>query len=264
MLVNAKWVRIGRPASFDDPMVWEPMEDDDLYWHTIDFLIPDLDEDRLGWFSGSGRLQRSALGRRIVPPPHGGASREAETDLSERARSVFLENLSDVDDQELAELKDRALSGYDINRERNSTVEQRANFFLGAAGLSSTLVLANASVLLGVGNGALNAPWRQLSAAALAVASFCAIAAGIRAMQAVMLAFGRVSPTSVEDAFNWRETPGSCRVARSHLTALLVAQERELWIGNWKLERLSEARRWFGGAVLGVVVVTGFVLAEML
>jgi hypothetical protein len=241
------------------------MEAESLECHTIDFLIPELDQSRLSWLSKEGgRLRRSALGRRIVPPLRGGASRELDERLSRRSQSVFLEYLTGVKEDELAEVTEHARAGYELQRERNATVEQRANFFLGAAGLSSTLVLANASILLGVGEGALHSPWRQLTAAAFAFASVCAIFAGIRAMQAVMLTFERISPDGVGSILSWDQTSGPGRVARNLASALLVAQERELRVCEWKLDRLREARRWFGGAVLGVVVVTGFVLVEVL
>ena len=46
----------------------------------------------------------------------------------------------------LEELLHQAETGYEHQRQRSSTLEQRANFFLGAAGLTTTLVLANAGL----------------------------------------------------------------------------------------------------------------------
>lgn len=265
VLVDGEWVPIVRPTRFYDERFWLPVDDDEaLANHALVYLTSDLDRDGLRWSSFTARLARTALGRLAVSPLSGGASRSPDEEDTRRCRQVILSCLSRVGDGEVKELHEQAQQGYELQRERNSTVEQRANFFLGAAGLSSTLVLANASILLGAGDGALGSPWRQLSAAAFALASVFAILAGLRALQAVMLAFGRISPSGVGPILDADSANGTLRATRNHTSFLLLAQERELRVHEWKLARLGEARKWFGGAVLGVVVVTAFVLVEVL
>lgn len=265
VLVDGEWVRIVRPTDFYDERAWVAADDDGgLAYHALQCITSDLDRERLRWSSFKARLTRTAGGRLVVPPLAGGAARSPDEEDTKRCRNVFLSCLSRLRDDEVKELHEQAQEGYELQRERNATVEQRANFFLGAAGLSSTLVLANASILLGAGEGALGSPWRQLSAAAFALASVCAIVAGIRALQAVMLSFERVSPSGVGPILEADSASGGLRATRNHTSFLLLAQERELRVHEWKLARLGEARRWFGGAVLGVVVVTAFVLVEVL
>ena len=49
---------------------------------------------------------------------------------------------------------------------------------------------------------------------------------------------------------------------RCHIAALLVAQGRAGTVADWKIERMSAARRWFAGVVAGIILLTGFVLAN--
>jgi hypothetical protein len=60
---------------------------------------------------------------------------------------------------------------------------------------------------------------------------------------------------------------GRCpEVSRLHayVGSLLVAQNRQWAIANWKIERLAAARRWFITAILGVVLLIASVLGGAL
>ncbi|HET7444467.1 MAG TPA: hypothetical protein VFJ57_07395 [Solirubrobacterales bacterium] len=279
MLVDGCWVRVGRPPLYDDVGAWEKLSPAALRAHVVKFLVTGLGAERIRWApSVLSRLRRSALGRRLVPPMAGGAARFPLADYerkelihdgfeptrSERelSRDFYIEELAGTCGAALTELRDQAQSGYDLWRERGAAIEQRANFFLGAAGLSTTLVLTNASLLLG--NDGLDSPWRELSAGTLAVASVFAILAGVRAMQAITFTFFRTSPNRPGDIFERRAVSGVNKPVRAYLGALLVAQEREALIVNWKTARLGAARLWFTLAVAGVAVVTTFVLIQVL
>lgn len=144
--------------------------------------------------------------------------------------------------------------------DRCAVLEQRANFFLGAAALTSSLVLANSGLLLGTGK--LSNPWLSLAAGFLAVSSVCAVVAGLRAMQAAMTSFVRTTPSGVFAILSRASLYGS-GMGRAYVGALLVAQNREEVVGNWKLERLKSARRWFLAAVVGVSFLTITVLADV-
>ena len=187
--------------------------------------------------------------------------RRLRNGVADRSRSAYAEVLADVDEAALADLKEQATVGYEHQRQRSAETEQRANFFLAAAGLTSSLVLANAGLLLGTSK--LDAPLRALAAIALGIGSFCAIAAGLRAMQAMMIAFYRTPPNAVDRIVDRTAYEGAA-LDRVYLAALLVAQGRAGAIGDWKVHRLRGARRWFVGAIVGVVLLTGFVLAEAL
>lgn len=139
-----------------------------------------------------GCLARSRLGRWVKPPLRGGADRGVDRDTSRRSRRDYVALLEEGKDENLARLTEEALLGYEHERARAASAEQRANFFLGAAGLTSTLVLTNAGLLFG--DGKLEAPWLGLAIASLALASVCAIVAGLRAIQATMITFVRSHP----------------------------------------------------------------------
>ena len=110
-----------------------------------------------------------------------------------------------------------------------------------------------------VGQDSLEAPWLGLAKATLIAASICAIFVGVRAIQATMLTFGRTPPNAVTRIYE-RRGKTATEVQRRYLAALMVAQRRAIVVGDWKVDRLRGARRWFMGLVGGVVVLTILVL----
>jgi hypothetical protein len=260
-LVNGRWVAVPeRLAGGDDSQV---LDEDKLALHVRRYLLGDLDGSPLRWHHGDlrERLRRTRLWLRLNPPLKGGASRRLAKGSAERSRKAYAELLEGVTGPELAEVRDQALLGYEQQRQRGAATEQRANFFLAASGLTTSLVLANASLLLGASK--LGSPSRQLAALALGAASACAIAAGLRAMQAMMISFFHAPPNGVDRIFDRRTAQGDS-LTRLYVGALLVAQARAGAIGDWKVNRLRDARRWFVGAIVGVVLLTSFVLVEAL
>lgn len=260
-LVEGRWVPtsrmlLGRWLQRDE------LDAGDLVLHVQRYLLPDLDEPSLEWRSDPlGRLRRTQPFRWLMPPLKGGAMSRLRGGVADRCRSAYAENLADVSESTLSDLREQAVAGYEHQRERSAETEQRANFFLAAAGLTNSLVLANAGLLLGASK--LGTPWRILAAIALGVGSFCAIAAGMRAMQAMMIAFYRTPPNAVDRIVDRRLYEGVA-LDRVYVAALLVAQGRAGAIGDWKVKRLRGARRWFVSSIFGVVFLTGFVLMEAL
>jgi hypothetical protein len=80
-------------------------------------------------------------------------------------------------------------------------------------------------------------------------------------MQAVMLTFMRATPDSPGALFDHVEKKGE-GLLRTYVASLLVAQEREWKICDWKIDRVATARRLFLGVIGGVVLLTAFVLLE--
>jgi hypothetical protein len=198
----------------------------------------------------------------MVPPLEGGAFRnELGPDTMSRSVQAYAENLGNPGSDELLLLRDEAAAGYDQQSARCLGIEQRANFFLGASGLTTSLVLANAGVLIGAGK--LASPWLQLSIVALGMASTCAIAAGFRAMQATMSTFGRIPPNSVVKISRRSRLSGD-KMGRLYIAANFVGAHRENVVGNWKIARLSAARRWFLGTMCAIALLTVFVLGAAL
>ena len=159
----------------------------------------------------------------------------------------------------MVELRDEALRGYQKQADRGTAIEQRANFFLGATGLTTSLVLGNAGLLLGTAR--LQAPWLGLAMGALAIASACSVVAGLRAMQAAMFTFGRAAPDGPSELFHRGELRGD-PLTRAYAGSLLAAQDREAIVSDWKVARVKTARRLFLGVIGGIVLLTVFVLLE--
>jgi hypothetical protein len=259
-LVDGRWTPL--PERFADGNGFKALDAEKLALHVRQYLLGDLDGPPVSLREGlKERFRRTRFWLRLNPPLKGGASRRLAEGTAERSRKAYSELLEDVAGVELAELKEQALLGYEQQRQRGAGTEQRANFFLAASGLTTSLVLANASLLLGASK--LNSPLRELAALALGAASACAIAAGLRAMQAMMISFFRAPPNGVDRVFDRRAARGDS-LTRLYVAALLVAQGRAGAIGDWKVNRLRDARRWFVGAILGVVLLTSFVLVEAL
>jgi hypothetical protein len=257
-LVDGRWVPVLRPGSPGSG--WELLTPKKLRYHARKYFIEDLGAEPLDWSERVERLKRTYVYRRGNPPMKGGSMRRPHPKLFARSRDAFAERLATTSGGALEELKEQALLGYEHQRERIVATEQRANFFLGTAGLTTSLVLANAGLLLGADK--LDAPWRTLAAIALLIASFFALNAGFRALQATMLTFGRTPPNSVPLVMGRRRFDKET-MTRSYVGALLVGQHRLSAIADWKLKRMKEARRWFVLAGTAIFVLTGLVLVDV-
>jgi hypothetical protein len=261
-LVDGRWVRVRTPRFASENRDGPSLKTEDLCTHVRRYLVAGLNREALRWAEDfTGRFWRSSFGRWIFPPLKGGAGRRLGGGAAERSRRAHTELLVGIESEDLAELREQAFAGYEHQQQRGERTEQRANFFLVAAGLTSSLVLANAGLLLGTSS--LKAPWHDLAVLALLVGSICAVAAGLRAMQAVMFSFFRTPPNAVDRVLDRSVVSGEDLV-RTYVGALLVAQSRLGVIGDWKVARLRGARLWFIGAITGVVFLTIFVLAEAL
>jgi len=260
-LVTGRWIR-QRRLDFDDLDTWEEIEDKELRWHVRRYLIRTLDAPAMSWEWGElrARFGRGALGRWWNPPLRGGATSVVKPGLADRSRLAYKQRLEATAGDELTAIVEQARMGLDSQRERSAGVEQRANFFLGAAGLTTSLVLANAGLLLG--DSKLESPWIYLAVAALAIASGCAVLAGFRALQAAMYTFVR-TPAYETKRILERRNLDLDEARRREVGALLVAQARTKTIADWKVARLKEARRWFLRTTIGIVVLTLLVLASV-
>jgi hypothetical protein len=256
-LVKGRWIpRIRRRHTPGG--AWSPIKGRKLRNHVRRYLIADLDGPVLTWRNPLERLRRSISWRWLYPPLKGGAARRSlDSDAIERSRTSYAYLLRDVKGTDLGQLESQALLGLEHQRERASGVEQRANFFLGAAGLTTTLVLTNANFL--IGDQKLDEPWLAIAAGILVFASLCAVFSGIRALQAAMLTFSRTPPNTIKRVLQRREVNAD-GLRRHYVASLLVAQARTTVVGDWKIARLREARRFFLGVILGVVGLSACVL----
>jgi hypothetical protein len=257
-LVNGGWVLTFRWRLFRRP-AWRSLDPNGLREHMWGYLVSDLDSTAFSWRHPWTRVSRSRLWRWIVPPLAGGATAHLPREAFERSQSIYTDQLSGPAAEDMAELREEALRGYQKQADRCTAIEQRANFFLGAAGLTTSLVLGNAGLLIGTGK--LHAPWLGLAMGALSVASVCAIAAGFRALQAAMYTFGRAAPNGPNELIRRGKLRGD-ELIRAYAGALLAAQDREAIVSDWKVARVKTARRLFLGVIAGVVLLTAFVLLE--
>lgn len=261
-LIRGKWIRVGAPQPFGDGVDgWEQLSGPKLGRHVRKYLIASLDEAAVASEIGSSDWRsRNVVWRFFEPALKGGAEKRLRRNTAERSRTAYAEMMRDAPSAVLPELRDQALLGYEHQRGRIASAEQRATFFLGAAGLTTSLVLANAGLLLGTNK--LDSPWRHFAAISLLVASVCAIAAGLRALQATMVTFIRTPPNGVPRIVDRRRATED-RLLRAYIAALLVGQHRLSVIADWKIARMKGATRWFVGAIVSVVVLTVFVLADV-
>ena len=256
-LVDGEWIWRKAPV---EPPEWTQLSENELRFHVRRYLTEDLMSPRVHyWQHPFRRLRLSAVGRWALPALKGGAARKIDKNSADRARDSYTKSLGMAGEVDRTGLKEQAEAGLEQQQQRGSGAEQKANFFLGAAGLTTSLVLANAGLL--VGTDKLHDPWRIWAAAALILASICALISGVRALQAAMATFSRTPPNSVGRLLGRMKTDKD-EFQRCHIAALLVAQGRAGTVADWKIERMSAARRWFAGVVAGVILLTGFVLAN--
>lgn len=256
LLVEGKWVLIVKPLTFHK---WQRLDDDHLRAHAEGFLVDGFGDAPAAGLGPRERLRRLGFLRWVFPPLPGGAKRRLENLTISRVCDHRAAQLPPVKAADLEELKEEALRGHLVLAERCAVLEQRASFFLGATGLTSSLVLANSGLLLGTAR--LSAPWLGIAIICLAISSACAVIAGVRAMQAAMTTFIRATPSSVTGILKRAELVGRKR-DRAYLGALFVAQNREEVVGNWKMARLKGARHWFLATIVGISLLTVTVLLD--
>lgn len=213
--------------------------------------------------SGLGRRIQNFLDARGLwsdrrRAPHGPAPRHVDRGLQRETqkawRSKFPVHLRGDD---LTERIEEARQGYEREESRIDDFQQRATYFLGAAGLTTSLVLVNGGLLYG-GN-ALSPGWlRSAVGVLLLVAAVMLFLAGMAALDATTITFDRVLPNSVRQIPRRAELAGE-EARRDLLAALLLAAQRAEAIGDWKLSKLKRARMSFGFAVM-FVLLGGFVV----
>jgi hypothetical protein len=256
-LVDGEWVRAFGFRLFE-PSRMKEMNDDALRNHVRRYIVVSLTAPALGWDRPIRRGKRGAIWRWLVPPTRGGTSRRSlDHDAVERSRTSYERILRDLSGADLVQVEEQATMGLEHQRQRGSGAEQRANFFLGAAGLTTTLILTNVSFL--IGDEKLDDPWLAIAAGVLAIASICALVCGGRALQAAMLTFSRTPPNAVTKILSRRELRGD-ELRRAYVASVLVAQARATVVGDWKIARLGQAREWFLGVILGAVGLSACVL----
>jgi hypothetical protein len=186
--------------------------------------------------------------------PHGPAPRLIRRGLQREAQRARRELLPEgLAAERLEDLVDQARRGYEREEARIDNIQQRATFFLGATGLTTSLVLVNGSLIYG--KEALPLVPRIVAGSILILAAIALVLAGLAALDATTISFDRALPNSAwQIGERMRMDLEDAR--RDHLSALLLAAQRAESIGDWKLRQLKAARLFFGLAVALVVLVS--------
>jgi len=157
-------------------------------------------------------------------------------------------------------LVDQARNGWQTARDRRTGFESRAGTFVQVAGLTTTVVLVNSTLLSG--KTALTGTWRAVFEAAVLTASACLLAAGAYGLFATMRTFDSVAPDVVHRIIARARMAEEENRRREQVAALLLAQRRTSIVADWKLARLKRASFWFGAAIVAIAVASAsFVIA---
>jgi hypothetical protein len=258
-LVDGYWMRCRAPRRLGHNSTWSEMRPETLVDHARLYFVENFDKSALRRTDPHRtKLRCSWIGRWLMPSPRGGEGLgQANKKAAARSREISLVELQEVPDKDIPQLKEEAETGHARELERNTKAEQRASFFLGAAGLTSSLILANAGLLLGKEH--LESPWLIPAAIILAIASVCAVLSGFRAMQVSAWQWQMFFPTSADEVMGRGSYEGDDRI-RAYVAGLLIACSRESAIAEWKFARVAGARHWFLGLIGGVVALTAIVL----
>ena len=200
-------------------------------------------------------LREPRLSRLSVP--HGPSPWRIGRDLQVTAQEQQVKAVglpSDLDENALDGWIAQAREGYEQERSRIAGIQQRASFFLGATGLTTTAVLANGSLLYG--NDALASNGMRISVGVLLTLTTVAlVTAGYAALAATMITFELAQPDSAWQ-IERRIKLDHRNASRYLLATILLATQRTEVIGDWKIRRLKRARLAFALAILFAVLAS--------
>lgn len=197
----------------------------------------------------AGRFAGSGLRWFLSPPLRMGAPRRITRKRTKAAECSYRARLGERASEQL--LAD-SLAGWERARDRHSGIERRSQTFLQAAGLTTTLVLANSALLRGQDRLRGVTAWIVLGA--LVVASAALLVAGIYGLFGSMRTFGRVGPNNIRRVIERARELDESAALRAQIAANLLAQRRTGLVADWKVARLKRAMWWLlvGVVLLGV------------
>lgn len=204
------------------------------------------------------RLKTSGVVWALNPPLGSGAPRFLDSAATAAATRSYEEGLGNgLTDTRAAD----ATAGYERAHDRLRSIEARATVFLQAAGLTGTLVLANAALI--VGDDGLTGATGTAVTLGLLVAAIALVVAGIYALFAVTRTFSQVAPHSPARMLK-RSRLSADAALKDSVASLLLGQRRLSVVGDWKLDRVKRASWALLVVVAGLAVSSGAVVAEAL
>jgi hypothetical protein len=195
----------------------------------------------------------------ISPPLRMGAPRKLALQRTSTAEGRFMKRLGDrVPERTQTE----ALSGWQRGRDRHASVESRSQTFLQAAGLTTTLVLANSALLWG--DKAVKGTTGDVVAVALTLASAALVAAGIYGLFGSMRTFDRVAPSNIRRVIERAQEEDDEVARQKQVASIFLSQFRTSVVTDWKLARLKRATWLLVAGVAGVAVASIALVAQAL
>jgi hypothetical protein len=212
--------------------------------------------------TGVRRRTRASLTLWLVSPPlPWGAPRALIDDARDRnertpvalATDSFASSLTKPGSSVSPESVEDARSGWERAVSRHGGIESRAGTFIQVAGLTTTVVLVNNTLVSG--DDKVTGSSRTIFIAALIAASALLLIAGLYGLFAVMRTFGRVAPDNATRLIQRARMPEQDRHVAT-VAVLLVAQRRTSIVADWKLARLKRATFAFGLAAVAIAVAS--------
>lgn len=156
----------------------------------------------------------------------------------------------------------QAQEGYKQEQSRIDGIQQRASFVLGAAGVTTAAVLANGGLIYGrTGEVFPSHAGRIVVGVLLGLATLALAVAAYAALQATMIMFELAQPNSSWQVIRRMSKLSGKDEPRLVLATTLLATWRAEVIGDWKIRQVKRARRFFGLAILLVLLANLSLLA---
>ena len=208
-------------------------------------------------------LRRQPSREWLQPPLADGAPSSFTRDQHQKARRAYEEALpAEFAPELLEELTDEAKDGLQRQLDRVHGIEQRASLYQGGAVITGGLVLTGSGLV--AGDEALDAYLRWPALVGLVLLSLCLLISGWRAYQASVSIFDWSRPTTRWQLLERANSNDATNARRHLLAALMLGQDREALIGDWKLLRLKQASHYFAGAVFASLFVSVLFVADVL
>jgi hypothetical protein len=156
----------------------------------------------------------------------------------------------------------QAREGYEQAQSRIDGIQQRASFVLGAAGVTTAAVLANGGLIYGRTDEVFPShAGRIVVGALLGLATLALAVAAYAAIEATMIMFELAEPNSSWQVKRRMSELSDKDEPRFVLATILLATQRAEVIGDWKIRQVKRARRFFGLAILLVLLANLSLLA---
>ena len=202
---------------------------------------------------------------RHAPIPHGPAPWRISRERQEKTQDQeagHLELPERSDKKSFDAWIEQAKEGYEQEKLRIDGIQQRASFVLGAAGVTTAAVLANGGLIYGRNGEVFPSHAGRITVGVLlGLATLALAVAAYAALEATMVMFELAQPNSSWQVIRRMNELSGKEEPRFVLVTTLLATQRAEVIGDWKIRQVKRARRFFGLAILLVLLANLALLA---